>query len=603
LFAQSEAALARCMERAVLGGLDTTFRVLAESHNDAATTVLLRLVDAAQAGGAPAADLRMRALRTLLHRPEIGSRLAVLERWPQLGAAERQLLREERGRLTQAISETLAAGDPRHSASACEAIIELDEYEQFPLLAQLAIESESSRAELMATTLRTLADRLYTHATGPRDYSDRRDLARIRAHIGETLEGAVLTFAKHRQTAVLEAFLSLVHRGSGLLRRVLRDPRDANYSAITELMEFSPLAGVMDLTLSFLDDPSPPPVALRIISSRTDRPFMTTFTAKLHANVSHLARENLRRIDHVAWLNGDFSLVDGLDEASQAGAVQLAAISGMHPDEILELLDHVLTSGNLGGRRAASRAVASYDSPLATKLLRRALEDPDPQVQANVLAHLRPRNVSGALSTLIAMVDSPHEAVRVAARDGLSEFNFERFLHAFDSLDEDARRTTGELVKKIDAMAMPQLAEELRAMSRTRRIRALAVVEAMDAGLEMEPAMIELLADDDHVVRAAAVNAMSGCPTAGARDALREALFDRSIIVQEAAENGLAKLAELVRRKQRDFEFRPRRDEVVERTYVINGRRLLAESVGDEISGGAAATDDALNAGGEVTPC
>jgi len=143
---------------------------------------------------------------------------------------------------------------------------------------------------------------------------------------------------------------------------------------------------------------------------------------------------------------------------------------------------------------------------------------------------------------LISLVDSPHEIVRCAARGCLSEFSFRRYLAAFDLLGSDARQGTGLLVKKIDPQSLPLLMIEMGSKSRTRRLRALSMAAVMDFARDTEARILELLDDEDHFVRAAAATALSRCDTPTARAALRRALLDRSVKVQEAAERGLEAL-------------------------------------------------------------
>ena len=78
-------------------------------------------------------------------------------------------------------------------------------------------------------------------------------------------------------------------------------------------------------------------------------------------------------------------------------------------------------------------------------------------MQANALRQLRTRGIPGALTRLVDMMESPHEVVRRAVRESLAEFNFKRFLAAYDMLDDEVRRSTGAMVRKIDPEATPQL--------------------------------------------------------------------------------------------------------------------------------------------------
>ncbi len=135
--------------------------------------------------------------------------------------------------------------------------------------------------------------------------------------------------------------------------------------------------------------------------------------------------------------------------------------------------------------------------------------------------------------------------MRQTARQSLGEFNFDRFLAAFDMLEEEVRQTTGALVRKVNLNVIESLCEELAARSRTRRLRGLGVAMAMGVVRDIVPQIISLLADEDHLVRAEAARALGQCTSETARLALHEALNDRSVPVQEAALRSLQDLGEL----------------------------------------------------------
>ena len=133
--------------------------------------------------------------------------------------------------------------------------------------------------------------------------------------------------------------------------------------------------------------------------------------------------------------------------------------------------------------------------------------------------------------------------MRRGVREALDDFTFANFKASFDTLAEQARRSTGLLVLKVDAEALPCLREELEAPVRQRRLRGLAMAAAMQAVHFVADAIIERLGDDDHFVRAEAARTLSDCDLPQARRALQTALHDRSSIVQDAARDSLAALA------------------------------------------------------------
>jgi HEAT repeat protein len=102
-------------------------------------------------------------------------------------------------------------------------------------------------------------------------------------------------------------------------------------------------------------------------------------------------------------------------------------------------------------------------------------------------------------------------------------------------LDEEVRRSTGSLVKKIDPDTIPLLLEEMASAVRIRRTRAIKIAVAMDAVEALEEKLIELTRDDDHLVRLDAVKALTTMNSAGAVQALANAQFDNSVPVQQEA--------------------------------------------------------------------
>jgi hypothetical protein len=117
-------------------------------------------------------------------------------------------------------------------------------------------------------------------------------------------------------------------------------------------------------------------------------------------------------------------------------------------------------------------------------------------------------------------------------------------------LDEEARRTTGALVKKIDPRTVPLIKEELSVHSRTRRLRALRMAVVVGVAPWVETEVIVLLGDEDHVVRSEAAAALGACRSPTAAAAVQGALADRSQIVREAAAGAL----EQMQRPQADEE-------------------------------------------------
>jgi hypothetical protein len=297
---------------------------------------------------------------------------------------------------------------------------------------------------------------------------------------------------------------------------------------------------VVRLLLNFLDDPHAPSAAVTVVGNRGDVPFVRYLLRKIGREPSPVVRQNLKRITSITWLRDLESYLEQLDDAGQHAVVRLLMTSGIPRQQAFSVIEHVMRSGSPGGRRAAAQALEEFNGTEANFLAMAALDDSDPHVQAAVLGHIRGRGIPGMLSRLIDLLESPHLMVRQAARKSLAEFSFKRFISAFDMLDEEVRRSTGALVKKVDPHTIPQLQSELCSRVRTRRLRGLAIARAMGVVADVEPLVIDLLQDEDHLIRAEAAIALAAVRSEASRRALDKALGDRSLAVQEAARTSLA---------------------------------------------------------------
>jgi len=517
-------------------GLDVTFKVLGKTRNEAAVDVLLPALDGAHQA------VQDGALGAMLSRRGGAAQRELLRRWPNMPQPWKERIKDRPGRLNRALRDAILDTNRQSCAVACEAVRWLGEYDLAPALINAAEDTANPNAELVATTLLQLVAHLYDELAAPRDYSRRRDPQIVRGHVVSSLELSLERFDHHRRLEIVESLLMLASRDNATVKRVLFDPHHQAYLAVVDTLTHSPRPGVMRLLLSWLDDPQAPSAALTVVSHRNDPTFLKHLFRKIGHEPSGVAKCNLRRMRAFGWIQKDLGFLERLDASAQYSAVQMTMASGMNRLDVFKLVSHLMTYGNPGGRRAASRALAEFKGVQANQLALAALNDDDPQVQANVVVQLRDRGIPGALNQLIALLDSPHRVVADAARSCLPEFSFQRFLSSYELLDDETRETTGMLVRKVDPATLPKLEDELMLPDASRRLRALDIARCMECVDQLEDAVLETLADTDHLVRTRAATVLAQCTTERARDALQDALNDRSFAVREAAEASLGVL-------------------------------------------------------------
>lgn len=517
-------------------GLATTLDILTRTENEAAVQVLVPALDcddqAVQEG----------ALVALLKRRTPAGGREILDRMTRMKPEWKTIIRQHRGRMTGALRDAILGEDRELCEKACCAAVMFREYDLLPTLLTALDSPGQVNVETAAKTALELVEALGEELSGGRDPSDRRDPEMIRRYVLGSLESSVHRFGRHKRREVIEGFLLLVGRDNAALRQVLQNGNHAAFLAVIDCLATCTQRGVLRLLLSFLDDPHAPAAVFNVLAGRSDSRFVHYLMRKIGREPGSVMAPNLKRITHVGWLTDCRRIIDQLDDAGQHSAVRFVMASGVPRQQALRLVEAVLLHGKPGGRREAARALGEFQGREANALAMQALADPDPQVQANIIPQLRGRGIPGVLPSLLELVESPYAVVRKAARESLAEFSFKRFVAAFDLLDEDVRRNTGLLVKKIDPQSVPLLNEELKSPIRTRRLRGLRIARTIDCVESVEGAIVQMLGDEDHLVRMEAATALSNAAAPGSVAALQHALNDSSEVVREAAQRSLTEL-------------------------------------------------------------
>ena len=514
-------------------GLSLTFDLLTRTDNEAAVQALIPALDC------PNLAVQEGALIALLKRRTPAGGREILDRMSRMKPEWKTIIRQHRGRLTGALRDAILGTDPGLCENGCRAAVMFRDYDLVPTLLTALDSSTQPNAELAAQTALELVEALCEELAGGRDPSDRRDPQMIRRYVLGSLESSVHRYNQHRRREVIESFLLLVARDNATLGQILGNPHHTALGTVIDVLSKSGQRGVLRLLLSFLDDPHTPSAILNVIAGRSDVRFIHYLMRKIGREPTPAMALNLKKMTSFSWLGDCRRVLDQIDDAGQHSAVRFVMASGVPRQQALGLIETILLQGKPGGRREAARALGEFQGTDANALAMSALADPDPQVQANVIAQLRGRGIPGVLSSLLELVESPYPVVRKAARESLAEFSFKRFVAAFDMLDEEVRRSTGLLVRKIDVQTIALLNDELKSPIRSRRLRGLTIARTIDAVESVEGSIIEMLQDEDHLVRMEAAVALGMSVSPASVAALTAALNDKSEVVRLSAERSL----------------------------------------------------------------
>jgi HEAT repeat protein len=514
----------------VQAGLSTTFSLLATTPNESAVPLLMAAL------AAPDRAVQHAALRAVLQRQAPLALREILRRLHTGDAAWQEAVAAWPSRATSVIREALLDPEPQLAANACQACLWARCYDMLPVLAAALESAAGSRA---AVALVELAEQLHEGLHAPENFRQARLLEQARYHALGPLQDAARRYGRHHQIEAVEALLVVADRNDPALREMLYEVSDPAHGACIHLLTTSERPATLRLLVSFLEDPRPPLAVLHALAHRGDRPFVETLLRKACRDLSATAHANLQRLEQPAWPRSVAQWLPGLDADLQLAAIRLAGCLARR-SAVLELLVALARQGSAAARRAAIEAMAPYPGEEADALIREAAADPDPLVQAAACRQLRPRNISHARELLIHLANSPSPDVRAAVREQLPEFTAAGVLAAWEELDEAARTAAAGLVRKLDPQALPVLREELRSPARKRRLRGLELVRTLGLSAELEDELLDLVADEDPHVRAAAAGALGTSASLAAQAALREAQRDSHPAVRQAVAAALA---------------------------------------------------------------
>ena len=392
-----------------------------------------------------------------------------------------------------------------------------------------------SCTELIQKLVKRLSDIVH----GPRDYSDKRDPQTIRRYVMEALERSVERFRQHQRQEIIESFVVLGGTSNGLLKTILDDPHHPCYLTVINALTHSNCSGVFELLIDSLKLNKTPHSVLNVITKRADKPFVTRLLKIVDEHLPGKVLKNIESIPSFAWLQpGEEGFLDYIDE-DKARAIKLVSLSGVKERALLILIETVVKSAGGRSRVVACEILSSIQGAEANQLVLDTIHDEDPEVQAACIRQIRDRHLAGTMSLLLKKIDSPHDVVREAVRESLSEFTFANLLAGYEAMTEEARRSTAMLVKKVDTKTVSGLTDEMEAASRKRRMRAIEMTELLELVHELSDKLIELLDDEDHLIRAATADLLRHCPEPHVLEALKAAMNDKSKSVRSAVTSSL----------------------------------------------------------------
>ncbi|MBI3854346.1 MAG: HEAT repeat domain-containing protein, partial [Planctomycetes bacterium] len=262
----------------------------------------------------------------------------------------------------------------------------------------------------------------------------------------------------------------------------------------------------VELLLRLLHDGNPrlQEAAVDAMKLRRDSGFPTLLAAVLSRMTADRLEALAQRTRDLPWWHTVEAAPD-LDSFTAAKLMEFIARSSIEPERRDAFISHFRGSPQADVRARVLLTLQSLGHPGLLGVAEALLEDPSDEVKlaaARTLIGLNPPNKARLLMPLMGAASE--ELRRMAMRE-VASAGFDKYLRSFDRLDAATRVAAARALAKIDPRIVDRLAEEITALDPERRLRALKVIDFVDAETDLRQNLMALLNDPDRRVRATAI--------------------------------------------------------------------------------------------------
>lgn len=252
-------------------------------------------------------------------------------------------------------------------------------------------------------------------------------------------------------------------------------------------------------------DPNLQRIAQQVLRDRRDPDFGREIGREVAALRDERANTAIRNPREVPWWGPVQHAVAELDVDSARRLIGILGEVRGEPQQRQSWIETFLRHPDGDVQATAVKALHALGCPGGTDAVAALLRDGNVVAQraaAQLVAALAPGQRVALLTPLLGSND--RELRQLAVRE-VSKISFARYLDRFDTMDEASRAVAAKALAKIDAQMLDRIAEEIGALDPARRLKALRIVDVLDAEKDLRQPLLELLDDPDRRVRATAI--------------------------------------------------------------------------------------------------
>lgn len=517
-----------------------TFQTLTSTANPFAGELLVAALDV------PHPTIQAEAVVAITHRGGVREQMEAVRRYPRFSEDIRDHLERATTTLTPAIRQCFFVGRGDWETAAFALARAGEAYGIVETLLELLRSDRFHLHEEAIHTLQHLVNRLYEHLHGHKDAHAEplKNTSQIQHLVLVALEQSLDYFhdLAHAEI-IIESLLALGGAGHQATGRLLNESSLECRALAKELLLRSHHPGVMRYVLDSLSKPYPSPRILDVLQTRDDPEFLLATLRWVPKRWTNTQERNLRQIEQHPWARGGYEALELVPEELQPPLMEFVSVTGLSRDDKRDIRQWIVRHGSPAARNLAIEQLGELDSGTVQEIVLDGLDSEDPDVQAWATGQLRNQHVPDALHKLIDRLDSPEAIVQQVARQELQGFNLDCLLAKFESMSPRARKNGAELLEKIDPDFVMKLTHEYHHAIRRRRIRALRATLAFGWQSRVYPTLLEMLKDEDTLIRRTTVEILEHVPSAKTIAALVALKDDPSERVRDSVEQALARIA------------------------------------------------------------
>jgi HEAT repeat protein len=481
---------------------------------------------------------------TALREPYAELQLAGFEALARLGRAE-SVVRHFPG-LLPPVRERMAsraaffleatrreAKSPRDAfrKAALEALVHLAGPGALPELVGALQDPVPAVRDAAAALLEALGSKALYHLVSFRMHADpesRLFLEKQRAVVESSLGPVLREYASHGKRAWLEIALEIDPLPEALLAETALARRDSPlWGAFVEALSASASERALVYLLGLYGDPNPRhrAAAEEVFARRRDPGFPRLLAGILARKGPDDRSALAQRFREFPW----WPAVEASPDLEAASALQLmdfVAASALPREARDEKLLHFRRSPYPGVRVRLIALLQNLGSAKAGAVATASLGDPSDEVKLAAARAVIALGLPDRARLLLPLLGAEGEDVRKLVQREIAASSFEKFLRAFDRMDPGTRETAARALAKIDARILDRLSDQVASLDPERRLKALRIVDYVDAEKDLRGTLMELLSDPDRRVRATALKIVKLTENSAGLALLMNALSD-----------------------------------------------------------------------------